>query len=251
MAIVAQDLSKFYPGGVKGLDSVSVTIAKGEMVGILGSSGAGKTTFFRLLSGALRPTSGFLSILGQTMGSIPPSRLQSLRRRLGVVQQNHNIIPSMSVAHNVLAGSLGTLSLPHALRTLFTLNDQEQAKVFEVLHQLEIEDKMTARAGDLSGGQQQRVAVARVLLSNPELILADEPLASVDVQTAEVILNIFYKLNHQLGKTLLLNLHQVDFAIRYCSRLLVLSGGRLVYDGAPGALDPKEIYKENLTNASG
>lgn len=245
VVIEAQKLSKVYPGGHEALRDVTVTIRKGEVVGILGHSGAGKTTFFRLLNGALRPTTGSLIVLGQPMDQISVKGLQRLRRRMAFVYQHPHLVPTLSVAHNVLIGGIGNYSLLQTLRSLITLLPQERERVFTALEQLGMADKMYRRANELSGGEQQRVAVARALISCPELLLADEPIASVDVRTATVVLEALKKLNASQGTTILLNLHQVDFALRYCSRLLVLSQGRLVYDGLPEGITDMNVYGEN------
>ncbi|MBI4491439.1 MAG: ATP-binding cassette domain-containing protein [Chloroflexi bacterium] len=233
-AIQAEGLSKVYPGGVVGLRALSVEIQAGEMVGLLGPSGSGKTTFFRLLGGALRPTGGRLQVLGQDMGRIRAPALRRLRRRTGLVYQHHNLVPGLSAAHNVLLARLGQAPFWHALPGLFHLAEAERRAAFRVLQELEIGDKLYARADDLSAGQQQRVAVARALLHPPELLLADEPIASVDTRTAAQIMDVFQRLNRERGVTVVVSLHQPDFARHYCPRVLILARGELTYDGPPG-----------------
>lgn len=231
--VTAVNLVKTYPGGVTGLNGISVSVQAGEMVGLLGPSGAGKTTFLRLLNGSLTPTGGSLKVMGQEMGRIPVADLRKIRRRLAIIHQNYNVVPGLSVAHNVQMGSLGQVSFYKVLRTLIYLTGEEQQAILRVLSDLGIEEKIFERCTELSGGQQQRVAVARALLANPEIILADEPVASVDTRTGESILNCFQRLNQEQGKTIIINLHQVDFALRYCRRVLVLERGMIVYDGPP------------------
>lgn len=243
--IAARNAVKEYPGGILALDGLSVTLYRGEMVGILGPSGAGKTTFLRLLNGSLTPSAGEIRVLGQSLKGIKTGELRRLRSRMSLVQQNHNIIPSLSVAHNVLMGKLGKISTVGAARMLLYLTREERDEVAEVLGRLEIGDKLFSRCGELSGGQQQRVAVARAILADPEIIMADEPIASVDPRTAEVVMNQFRRLN-SLGKTVILNLHQVDFALQYCTRLLVLSRGKLVFDGLPEDYRGREIFEHSF-----
>jgi phosphonate transport system ATP-binding protein len=203
------------------------------MVGLLGPSGSGKTTFFRLLVGALRPSQGRLRVLGQPMESARTGELRRLRRRLALIYQQHNLVPSVSVVRNVLFGRLGRVPLWRALRWSVHLSAAERATVYATLEDLGIADKLYQRVDELSGGQQQRVAVARALLDPPELLLADEPIASVDADTAALVLDRFRQINREYGTTVLVSLHQADFARRYCSRVLVLSHGALVYDGSP------------------
>jgi phosphonate transport system ATP-binding protein len=236
-AIQTAALAKIYPGGIAGLRSLDLSIEPGELVGLLGRSGSGKTTLFRLLGGALRPTGGRLVVLGQDLGAIRPAELRRLRRRMGIIYQQHNLVPRLSAAQNVLLARFGRQPFWRALLGLIQLSDAERRAAFEVLRGLEIGDKLYARADDLSGGQQQRVAVARALLHTPELLLGDEPIASVDAETATLIMDLFRRLNRERGMTVVVSLHQAEFARRYCSRVLVLADGLLAYDGPPAGLD--------------
>ena len=229
----AENLVKVYDNGVTALKGIDVSIYSGEMVGVLGASGSGKTTFFRLMNGFITPTGGNLYVMGQVMRGLSHQALRKLRSGIAMVSQHHNIIPGLSVARNVIMGKLGQMSFCQALRLLFYLSEKEIKEVWRVLEQLELAEKIFDRATDLSGGQQQRVAIARVLLGNARLILADEPIASVDSRTAENILNIFTRLNREQNITVVTNLHQEDFALHYCSRVLVLDKGRLIFNGPP------------------
>jgi phosphonate transport system ATP-binding protein len=250
-AIEAAGLAKRYPNGGYGLRGLDVRIEPGELVGLLGPSGSGKTTLFRLLVGALRPTTGHLGVLGQPMERARRGDLRRLRRRLALVYQQHNLVPSVSVVRNVLHGRLGRMPLWRALADLVHLPAADRATVFAVLDDLGIGDKLYRRVDELSGGEQQRVAVARALLDPPELLLADEPIASVDAATATLILDRFQRLNREQGATVLVSLHQADFARRYCPRVLVLAKGALVYDGPPDgySLTPVLSQKERAPNA--
>jgi phosphonate transport system ATP-binding protein len=235
-AIRAEGLVKTYAGGVVGLRGLDLTIARGEMVGLLGPSGSGKTTLFRLLVGALRPSRGHLAVLGQALEDARTPDLRRLRRRLALVYQQHNLVPSLSAAQNVLLGRLGRVPLARALVWLVHLGAADRAAAFAVLSDLGIGEKLYSRVDELSGGQQQRVALARALLDPPELLLADEPIASVDAATATLVLERLQRLNRERGTTVLVSLHQADFAHRYCPRVLVLAHGALVYDGPPAGL---------------
>ncbi len=239
MAVIeASGLTKRYAGGVFGLRDLDVAIAPGEFVGLLGPSGSGKTTLFRLLIGALRPTSGHLQVLGQALERARSGDLRRLRRRLALVYQQHNLVPNVSVVRNVLNGRLGRVPLWRALASVVHLSLTDRATAYAVLEDLGLGDKLYRRVDELSGGEQQRVAVARALIDPPELLLADEPIASVDAATATLILDRFQRLNREQGTTVLVSLHQPEFARRYCPRVLVLAGGRLVYDGPPDRAPP-------------
>lgn len=229
--IIAENLQKLYPNG-SGIKSISCKVKKGEFIGVLGPSGAGKTTLMRLLCGAIFPTAGVLEVMGQNLSTINRTGLARLRRQVATIYQNFNVVPSLSVMHNVSLGKLGGESLISTMRSLICPSSREKAEITRILRQLGIEDKVLERCQELSGGEQQRVAVARALISDAPIILADEPIASVDPVTATVILDMFKQLQAD-GKTLILNLHQVSSAIQYCSRLLVLERGRLAFDGPP------------------
>lgn len=233
--IEARNLEKVYSGRTKGLSGVSLSIERGSMVGILGHSGAGKTTFMRIINGSIVPTGGSVKVLGHDMANISRRELLQIRRRISVIQQNHNVIPGMKVLHNVLMGRLGSISLFQALRMLFFPSSQEINDTYNVLERLGIADKIFEKCHNLSGGQQQRVAVARAFLSRPDIILADEPVSSVDFTSARLILDYMCELN-RLGSTVLINLHQVDFALNYCSRILVFDQGHLVCDEPPALI---------------
>ena len=231
--IQAFGLEKNYPNGVKGLDGLNLQIYSGEMVGVLGTSGSGKTTLFRLLNGSIAPTKGELHVLGQSLPGQSARTMRQLRTRISLIYQHHNVIPGMTAARNILLGRLGQMSMVQTLCMAFYLSKGELDEVFKVMDLLGIGDKIFDRVTDLSGGQQQRVAIARAVLSGSEVILADEPIASVDSITAGVILELFKQLNREKQVTVIMNLHQEDFALQYCSRVIVLHKGRLVFDGTP------------------
>nr|WP_284707746.1 ATP-binding cassette domain-containing protein [Sporomusa sphaeroides] len=220
---------------------MSFSIGSGEFIGVLGHSGAGKTTLMRLLCGAVFPTSGSLCVMGQDMSTVTRTELIGLRRRIATVYQNFNVVPSLSVAHNVLLGKLGSSSLLTTLRSLLWLRSAETKKIAGLLYQLGIEEKFYERCQELSGGQQQRVAVARALFSDAEIVLADEPIASVDPATAGLILKLFFELKNS-GRTVIMNLHQVSNAVQYCTRLIALENGELAYDGVPTEFTESEAY---------
>jgi phosphonate transport system ATP-binding protein len=240
VAVRAAGLSKRYPNGAEALRAVSFTVDRGQMVAVLGPSGSGKTTLFRLCNGSARSTNGRIDVLGVPMEAARAGRLRDLRKRVAVVYQNHNLVSSVSVLQNVLMGRLGHVSLPRAIRSALLPAGDDLRAVEQVLGALGIADKLLSRADDLSGGQQQRVAVARALLQRPELLLADEPVASVDAETAEVILDLLARLCHEEGVTVLISLHQREYVERYCDRLIELHSGELVRDESIEGVFPRE-----------
>jgi phosphonate transport system ATP-binding protein len=241
-AIRTESLGRIYPNGVVGLRDVSVTIRHGEVVGLLGRSGSGKTTLFRLLVGTIRPSRGCLTVLGTDLVHVRARGLRRLRRNLAWVGQQHNLVPGLSVAHNVVLGRLGREPLWRVLLSLVYLPERERRTAFGILTELGVADKLYDRADDLSGGQQQRVAIARALINEPTLLLADEPVASVDEQTAMDVLNACLGLNRERGSTLLMSLHQPELALRFCPRIIVLAGGTVVYDGPTDGIDRSALY---------
>jgi len=229
-AIRARNVAKRYPNGATALRGVTLEISPGQLVAVVGPSGSGKTTLFRLCNGAVRPTSGELDVLGVSMPSARGSRLRQLRRRVAFVYQNHNLVASTSVLQNVLNGRLGRVGLLTAIRGAMFPGDDERFTVYRLLEELRIPDKLYSRAEDLSGGQQQRVAVARALVQQPQLLLADEPVASVDNETATVILDLLAKTARERRATVLVSLHQRQYVEQYCDRVIELRSGAIVRD---------------------
>lgn len=248
-AIRAEGLTRTYSNGVVGLRGLNLTVHQGEVVGLLGRSGSGKTTLFRLLVGAIRPTGGSLSVLGTDLTQARPVHLRALRRRLAWVGQQHNLVPGLSVGHNVLLGRLGREPLWRVLARLIYLPEKERRAAFAVLDELGVASKLYDRADELSGGQQQRVAVARALIGAPRILLADEPVASVDEQTAADVLAAILRVNREQGTTLLVSLHQPELALRICRRIVVLDAGVAVYDGPPDGIDRAALYAHADTSS--
>ncbi len=229
-AIRARNVAKRYPNGATALRGVTLEINPGQLVAVVGPSGSGKTTLFRLCNGAVRPTSGELDVLGVSMPSARGSHLRQLRRRVAFVYQNHNLVGSTSVLQNVLIGRLGRVGLPTAIKGALFPGDGERLMVYGLLDELRIPDKLYSRTEDLSGGQQQRVAVARALLQQPRILLADEPVASVDSETATVILDLLAKTARERKTTVLVSLHQRQYVEQYCDRVIELRSGAIVRD---------------------
>jgi phosphonate transport system ATP-binding protein len=218
---------------VKSLNGLSFEVQPGERVALLGPSGAGKTTLFRLLNATLRPTSGRLRFAGQDVGALAGRELRAMRRRIGTVYQQHHLVPALTALENTLCGRLGHWSLLETVRSLVRPSAREQARARAALEAVGLADKQQARAEELSGGQQQRLAIARVLMQDPDVILADEPFASLDPALTESIAALLLGLMQGGQRTLVVTLHDVELALRYFPRIIALRDGRVVFDQAP------------------
>lgn len=229
-----EQVRKVFADGTVAVDDVTLRVDPGERVAVIGPSGAGKTTLFRLLNGTLRPTSGRLWFGEEDIAGLSARRLRHIRRRIGTVYQQHNLVPQLRVVHNVLAGRLGQWSWPTALWSLITPRDRPVAA--SALEQVGIPEKLYTRTAHLSGGQQQRVAIARVLVQDPAVILADEPVSSVDPTLGRTIIQLLVHLAETSKKTLLTNLHAVSLALDFFPRLIGFRQGRVVFDLPPEAV---------------
>jgi phosphonate transport system ATP-binding protein len=210
------------------LGGIDLAVKRGEKVALIGPSGAGKTTLFRLLNLTVRPSSGRLWIAGDEFINLHGKKLREARRRIGTVYQQHNLVPRLKVIHNVLCGRLGHWSTARSLLSLVRPADIEAA--YQALQQVGIEEKIFSRTDELSGGQQQRVAIARVFLQNPEVILADEPVSSVDPSLATSIVKLLVEISQSMGKTLLVNLHSVELALEFFPRVIGMTHGKMLFD---------------------
>lgn len=210
------------------LANLNFQIHPGERVGLVGASGAGKSTLIRLLNGTLRPAQGEVTVLGQNLATLSPSRLRRVQRQIGTVYQHLHLIHPLPVIHNVNAGHLSRWPFwKAALSLVFPLEVETAA---QALAQVGIPEKLYEPTAHLSGGQQQRVALARVLVQNPSLILADEPISNLDQQTRQDVMDLLHWLSHTQGKTLVMSLHDLEIARRYCDRLIGLRQGEMIFD---------------------
>jgi phosphonate transport system ATP-binding protein len=242
-AIRIASASKSFNRRAKALDNVSATIQAGECVGLLGASGSGKSTLLRSLCG-LERLDGHASrveLFGQTLqsGGELSSDIRALRRQTGIIFQQFNLVGRMDVLSNVLTGQLPRMPLWRALTGRF--HPDEQLQALQALDSVGLADYAFQRASTLSGGQQQRAAVARALLQGARILLADEPVSSLDPESARRVMDLLHQLNRSQGMTLVVSLHNVAMARKYCDRIIALRAGALVFDGPPMALDDSRL----------
>ena len=241
-------VSKVYLQGrtpVRALQGISLQVTEGEHIALLGHSGAGKSTLFRLLNATIRPSSGSVSFEGQNLAQLTGTQIRTVRRRIGTIYQQHNLVPALTALQNTLCGGLGRWSLTHTLKGMFRPQKQDLDKALQGLESVGLADKRYARADELSGGQQQRVAIARALMQDPEVILADEPIASLDPRLADEIIDLLTRIAAENQRTLILSIHKADIAIQRLGRAVALRGGALEFDLASSQVDEKllrELY---------
>ncbi len=214
---------------MQALKDVSLNIADGEFVVVVGLSGAGKSTLLRSINRLVEPTRGQVLVDGEDIMSYNEARLKALRSRVGMIFQQHNLVKRHSVIKNVLAGALSRTATWRSLLGMFDAKDL--ALALRCLETVEITDKAWVRADALSGGQQQRVSIARALCQQPKIILADEPVASLDPPTSHVVLKDLQRINREQGITMMVNLHYIDMALEYAQRIIGMRAGAIVFDG--------------------
>ena len=239
LAIDVRDLTKRY-GELIALSEVTLTVAAGELVVVLGPSGAGKSTLLRCINRLTEPDGGEVLIGGMPVPA-DAKRLRALRREIAMIFQDHNLVPRLSVLKNVLTGRLAFMSVWQSVLQLFPVRDVELA--LQCLRRVDLEERAWSRADTLSGGQQQRVGVARALAQQPRAILADEPVASLDPNSARVVLGDLRRAARELNIAVLCNLHQVGYAREFAERIVGICAGRVVFEGRPDALDTDALSR--------
>jgi phosphonate transport system ATP-binding protein len=237
-------LRKVFPPGKVALDGVDLDVGAGEFVMVIGQSGAGKTTLLRCLNRLVEPTAGEVLLNGSRVTGASPEGLRSLRRQIGVIFQQFNLVKRATVLENVLAGRLGHVPRLPSLLGRFPCGDRDLA--LATLRVVGLEEFACRRADTLSGGEQQRVAIARALAQEPKVILADEPTASLDPKLTESIMGILQRINMERGLTLVVSQHMLETALTYGTRIVGLRRGRVIFDGPPRAITPdvvEDIYQ--------
>lgn len=241
-----KNITKVYASGTRALDGISLDIARGEFVVLIGLSGSGKSTLLRCINRLVEPTSGTIIFEGVDVTRARGGELRRMRRRIGMIFQQFNLVKRSSVFSNVLSGRLGSRPLWRTI--VMRPTPDEVAAAFENLERVGIVDKAYARADALSGGQQQRVGIARALMQEPVVMLADEPVASLDPATSHSVMKYLEEINKQDRITVICSLHFLSLARRYGTRVIALKGGKVAFDGLPRDIDErrfKEIYGED------
>ena len=242
-----KNVSKTYSNGVQGLKNVNLTIDQGEFVAIIGLSGAGKSTLIRTINRMINITEGQLTVDGVNVMGLHGKSMRRFRRKIGMIFQSFNLVTRSTAIKNVLSSMVPDMNFFRVLLGLFT-RDQKM-KALEALDKVGILEKAYTRCDQLSGGQQQRVALARTLNQSPSIILADEPVAALDPVTAHQVMRDFKHINEDMNITVLINIHHVDLALKYASRVIGIRAGEIVYDG-PTSMVTQEILDSIYNGAA-
>ena len=246
-----QNVSKRYPNGFEALKNINLKIEQGEFVAVIGLSGAGKSTLIRTINRMHDITEGTLTVDGTNVMELQGKQLRTFRRKIGMIFQSFNLITRTTVIKNVLTAFVPELPWWRALLGIFT--KEEKIAALESLDKMGILDKAFVRADQLSGGQQQRVALARTLAQNPQIILADEPVASLEPITARQVMDDFLRINQDMNITVIINIQHVELALQYATRVVGIREGKIVYDGPASQVDQDildSIYQGQKEEAS-
>ncbi len=254
LAVDSKGLGKVYPNGTRALSDVDLQIGKNEFVVVIGCSGAGKSTLLRCLNRLVRPSEGSLRVFGRDVTRVHGGQLLRIRRQAGMIFQQFNLVRRLTVLENVLVGRLRFNAGP--VRGLASLirwfPKEERETAFDYLRRVGIANLAFQRADQLSGGQQQRVAIARALAQGPSLFLADEPIASLDPKSSEIVMDALWNIHETQDIPVIVNLHHIGFAQRYGKRILGMSNGKLIFDGTKSDLNRDvvaEIYGSSADEA--
>ncbi len=236
-----KSVSKIYPDGTAALKGVSFNVGEGEFVSVIGPSGSGKSTVLRSINRLNTISSGSIAFEGREIGALRGAALRQLRRRIGMIFQNYNLVLPLSVIQNALHGTLGSLGAIRGILGVY--REEDKRKALAVLKELGMEEYALRRACELSGGQKQRVGIARALMQDPKLLLCDEPIASLDPASAKATMELLRSLSQRRGIACIVNLHQLDAARAYSDRIIGLRRGQVVFDGRPSELDDDAVLR--------
>ncbi len=240
-----EKLVKQYPTGDRALRGVDLMVPEGEVVALIGPSGAGKSTLIRCVNRLVEPTSGKIWLRDTEITALSARRLRQVRRRIGMIFQEYALVERLTVMENVLSGRLGYVNFWQSWFRRFPQHDVDQA--FALLERVGLSDFVDKRADELSGGQRQRVGIARALIQSPDMLLVDEPTASLDPKTSRQIMRLITELARERGLAVIINIHDVPLAQLFVKRIVGLRAGEIVYDGPPEGLTPErltDIYGE-------
>lgn len=235
-----KNVSKQYAQDTIALSGVSFSVSEGEFISIIGPSGAGKSTLLRCINRMIDATGGEIIFDGVNVCTLGKSGLRKMRTRIGMIFQHYNLVERLTVIENILHGRLGYKS---TLAGIFgSYSQEEKNQAFEIVSILGLNDQIYKRCDQLSGGQKQRVGIGRALIQNPKLMLCDEPIASLDPNASKVIMDYLRNISKAMGITCLVNLHQVDVALKYSDRMIGINNGKVIYDGSPQSITAAQIY---------
>ena len=240
------NVTKYYSNGIHALKNASFEVEEGEFVSIIGPSGSGKSTILRSINKLISITEGEITLDGVSVNKQKGKNLRHLRRNIGMIFQNYNLVSSLSVFQNVLHGCLGYMEGLKGIFGIYSEKDKERA--LELLEELGISQYAYNRASDLSGGQKQRVGIARAIMQQPKVLLCDEPIASLDPSSAKTIMDLLKEMSQKRNIACIVNLHQLDVALKYSTRIIGLSKGEIVFNGTPAELTDEAI--ERIYNTS-
>jgi phosphonate transport system ATP-binding protein len=241
-----RNVTKVYNNTTKALADISFSIDEGALVAIIGPSGSGKSTILRCINRLVHATQGEITFDCHDVTLAKKKEIRQVRKKTGMIFQHYNLVERLSVIENVLHGRLGHKSAIGGAAGIYTENEKQRA--LEILEKLGLTEQTYKRCDQLSGGQKQRVGIARSIMQEPRLILCDEPIASLDPSSSKVIMDHLSNINQTMKITCILNLHQVDVAMKYSRRIIGLSSGQIVYDGPPDKLRKETIYEIYQTN---
>ena len=241
-----QNVSKTYNNTTKALSDITFSVDEGEFVSIIGPSGSGKSTILRCINRLVDATQGEIQFDSHDINRADKKEIRQVRKKTGMIFQHYNLVNRLSVIENVLHGRLGHKHTLTGVAGYYTEREKENA--FQILEKLGLTEQAYKRCDELSGGQKQRVGIARSIMQEPRLILCDEPIASLDPSSSKIIMDHLSNINKTMKITCILNLHQVDVAMKYSKRIIGLTSGRIVYDGPPDELTKSKIYEIYQSN---